>query len=83
MARGIARGPTCRIMLAALLSIKTDSLPAVVCVYVISFLKTTDKKTKLSLILIFLTYYLQEALLTEHLFNMIFIVVFIEDFESN
>ena len=51
MARGIARGPTCRIMLAALLSIKTDTLLAVVFVYVISFLKTTDKKkTKLSLI---------------------------------
>ena len=40
------RGPTCRIMLAALLSIKTDTLLAVVCVYVISFLKTTDKKKK-------------------------------------
>ena len=50
MARGIARGPTWRIMLAALLSIKTDTLLAVVCVYVISFLKITDKKTKLSLI---------------------------------
>ena len=51
MARGIVRGPTCRIMLAALLSIKTDTILAAVCVYVISFLKTIDKKkTKLSLI---------------------------------